>query len=143
MNEAAFWSKIRTHLVGTGRLFARIENGLSAGTPDVCFVIDGVSGWVENKYRVKAPNGCSTKILGRAGLSKEQIVWATKYIRAGGRYFVLIGVGKAVFLLRPDQLQLKFINEATMSDLAVEAVFRCHGNEKLDGRRLAAALVAG
>lgn len=61
------WTRIETG--GTGR-----------GIPDLAFVHQGTYGWLENKVT----SGW------KVGLSPEQVAWALRHQRAGGRTFVAV-----------------------------------------------------
>ena len=75
--ESLLWAKIRK-LKLIGQIF-RIESNTINGTPDVYFIQDGVSIWVELKSN-------EVKDL---GLSKYQINWHIDHQLHGGHSFIL------------------------------------------------------
>ena len=75
--ESLLWAKIRK-LKLIGQIF-RIESNTINGIPDVYFIQDGVSIWVELKSN-------EVKDL---GLSKYQINWHNTHYKNGGRSFIL------------------------------------------------------
>lgn len=79
MIDGGLWQEIRRHL-REGWDFQRIESGLTGGgVPDVSFCRDGVEGWIELKWTP----GWKPRI--RA----EQIGWAERRLRHGGRVLML------------------------------------------------------
>ena len=95
MSEARFWKRLRDKLP-TGH-YVRIENLVGPGTFDVNFCVEGTEGFFEMKYVSWFPARPSTPVLGRHGLSPEQMIWVEQRLRAGGRAFMAIGVGNQVF----------------------------------------------
>lgn len=99
VNEAQFWSqRVRPAIRHTGH-FERVENALSAGTPDVWFQLpDGQSGWIENKYLPRGPARDGTPVFGRRGLRNEQLAWWSQYLNKGGRHgYIMAGVGARTY----------------------------------------------
>lgn len=66
----------------------RVENMISAGTPDVHWVC-GFCGWVELKS-VTRPARATTRLMGNEGLNTDQINWHLAYHKFGGRSWVLV-----------------------------------------------------
>lgn len=141
MSERNLWVRIRQHIGSAGH-FERIENGVASGTPDVSFCIGGVEGHIELKFVKKYPKRASTPLLGNAGLRKEQIVWAIQRCRAGGRVFVLIGVGLDVFLVRLSEENARMVNEWTLAMMLEESVFQAENARKTPWPALLDALIS-
>jgi hypothetical protein len=76
----------------------RVENGLVDGMPDVSCCLDGVEVWLELKYVDDWPARAATQVLGRKGLRPEQINWHIKQGQAGGKSFILVGIGKETWI---------------------------------------------
>lgn len=101
MTEAEFWSRRIRRLLPLGCFATRIENGLSAGTPDVFYAWGGVQGWIENKYRPTAPVRDTTVVFPegqRGSMRKEQRAWWIQYLAARGRGLIMAGVEGQSFM---------------------------------------------
>lgn len=70
---------------------SRVENAVGTGMADVEACLDGSQTWIELKCETR-PSDPSTKI--KARFQPSQIPWLKKRIKAGGRAFVLLQVGK-------------------------------------------------
>lgn len=119
-SEAAMWAnRIRPILMQWPDAMAqRVENGIDAGTPDAFFTLDGISGWIENKNAPQPPKRELTPVFGEhRGLRKEQIVWWTVYLRAGGHGFLAIGVGDDAYMARAELQLIKDFNRMPMSEI--------------------------
>ena len=81
----------RKYLSPFGRL-VRFENSLVAGTPDLYYLLRGVSGWLEEK--MVEPSGILPKHL-----TLEQIMWGEAEVRNGGRWHLLARCGPAWWLM--------------------------------------------
>tara|TARA_R110002126_G_scaffold32094_2_gene102294 strand:- start:548 stop:967 length:420 start_codon:yes stop_codon:yes gene_type:complete len=91
MSERNFWTLIRNNLPLT---MYRVENKVAQGMPDVHYIKDGFSGWIELKYIDKWP-----KKRFVSGLRLHQVFWATKYIFNKGSSWILIRVGRDFTIL--------------------------------------------
>ena len=96
MSERALWRRVREGLRGRGHL-VRVENAAEDGTPDVNYCIGGVEGWVELKHVPRAPVRATTNIRYKR-YTREQVDWGVSRRVVGGRAFVLVQVGREVFL---------------------------------------------
>lgn len=112
MIEKDLWKKIQRGLGevidGVGGRMDRVENGVVEGMPDVSMCAGGIDVWVELKYVAKWPSRANTRVLGDRGLRPEQINWHLRQQRAGGRSFVVVGVGKEIYIA--DGLHAKEMN---------------------------------
>lgn len=123
MNESDFWTRRVRPIIYTlpEAMAERVENGVASGTPDAFFCVNGVSGWIENKYRKEPPKRANTPVFGEGkGLRKEQLVWWTVYLRAYGHGFIAAGVGGAGYLVRATLPSIHLFNEMTLADFARE-----------------------
>lgn len=107
MIEKDLWKKIQRGfgqvIDGVGGRMDRVENGVVEGMPDVSACAGGVDTWIELKYVAKWPSRANTRVLGDYGLRPEQINWHLRQARAGGSSWILVGVGKEMYLARGDQ----------------------------------------
>lgn len=79
MIDGGLWQEVRKYLK-PGWDFQRIETGLTGGgVPDVNFCCDGIEGWLELKWTP----GWKPRIR------PEQIGWAERRLRNGGRVLML------------------------------------------------------
>jgi len=67
----------------------RVENRVSEGMPDVHYIRNGKSGWIELKYLDDWPK---SKIC--VGLRLNQSFWLNEYDELKGRCWILIRIGK-------------------------------------------------
>lgn len=86
MSEKNFWTLLRNNLPLT---MYRVENRVAQGMPDVHYIREGKSGWIELKYIDKWP-----KKRFVSGLRLNQAMWANKYISKEGKSWILIRVGR-------------------------------------------------
>ena len=91
MSEKNFWTLIRNNLPLT---MYRVENRVAQGMPDVHYIRESNSGWIELKY---VDNWPKKRFV--SGLRLNQAMWATKYVLNGGRSWVLIRVGRDFTIL--------------------------------------------
>ena len=104
MSENNFWRYIKNHMKGIG-IFTRIENSFFKGIPDVNFLIDGIEGWIELKYREKFPVRTNTPIR-LQHFTKEQKLWHKNRVENGGRTFLFVKVDKTYYLFKGKNIQL-------------------------------------
>jgi hypothetical protein len=93
MSEKNFWSLLRLNLE---MKMYRVENRVMKGMPDVHFIKDGVSGWIELKFLPDWP-----KKRMPTGLKLNQALWLDKYSENGGRCWILIRIGRDFMGLAP------------------------------------------
>ena len=125
MSEAALWRVFRQHIGPYGHV-VRHENRVEAGTPDVSYTIQGVSGWIELKQLDEPPKRPTTSIS-ITHLTKEQILWAQKERKAGGRMWMLLKVGQSFALCDPDLMERIYRREVLMEDLRFLSRVLGHG----------------
>ena len=116
MTERNHWVGLRSRLMPYGTV-VRVENPAYNGTPDVCYCLLGVTGWLELKHIDAWPARASTPVL-VASLTLDQVNWAKMWERAGGKAGMLLSVGTYEFLLDPHQIGWLFERKMTQKDLA-------------------------
>jgi hypothetical protein len=121
MNEASFWTAVRRRLPIGCRAW-RIENGLSAGTPDVFACWQGISFWIELKYRPVEPRLSTIPFNKQTGINPNQKVFWIEYLGCGGRGLLLCGVARKHFLLPMNEIVLDGFNRWTWAELQKEAL---------------------
>lgn len=86
MSESNFWALLRNKL--KLRMY-RVENRVMKGMPDVHYIREGKSGWIELKYLKAWPkNRVST------GLKLNQCLWLKEYNEHKGDCWILLRVGR-------------------------------------------------
>ena len=86
MSEQNFWTLLRSSL---DLKMYRIENKVIKGMPDVHFIKEGNSGWIELKFMRSWP-----KKRMPTGLKLNQVMWLDEYAKNGGRCWILIRIGR-------------------------------------------------
>ncbi len=95
-SEKALWSWLKRHLEDKlGGKFERVENRCVEGMPDLHYVIDGVTGWIELKEE-EYPSRASTNV--HVGLSLFQRAWMMRHQLHGGLVFLLVRIEGECFL---------------------------------------------
>jgi len=87
MSEKNFWVLLRTSM--KKMKMYRVENRVMKGMPDVHYIQDGQSGWIELKYLKSWP-----KTRMSIGLRLNQSLWLKEYDEHKGQCWVLIRVGR-------------------------------------------------
>ena len=115
--EQLFWDRARPRLARVA-LLERIENLFSDGIPDVLALrrANGTVTMLELKAVAAWPRRPSTPVLGRKGLSQDQMNWHLRWLQANGRSAVLIGVGSREQVLIPGSMADE-VNAMTQADL--------------------------
>lgn len=105
MSESDFWARILPKLAPYGDL-QRIENSTRLGVPDVNYCLIRVEGWWETKYLPKWPGVNS--IIRFRHFTIEQVQWATRRHRAGGRAGLMAQIGRDYFYFDPPAMEAIF-----------------------------------
>ena len=103
MSEAEFWSRIRQKLAPYGDL-QRIENSTALGIPDVNYCLIRKEGWWETKYLPKWPRG----VIRFRHFTVEQVEWARRRHKAGGRAGLMAQIGRDYFYFDPPAMEAIF-----------------------------------
>lgn len=121
-SEKAFWINVRPKLVDAARggRWDRVENGVSAGMPDVNFCVEGCEGWIELKWARKLPGKRSSKgvfeYTGNHGLTREQENWAIAQKQSGGHVVIIAG-SKGHLWIIPGLFNFSLFNSLPVSGL--------------------------
>ena len=118
MSERRLWQKFRAAL-GSKAHLQRIESFTAAGIPDVEYCCDGQSGWIELKYGKVPTKGGTVVFRSQRGLDPAQVEWLVCRRNHGGRAWVLVDIGGALFLV--DGLHAPLFNTWTMHEFAHKA----------------------
>ena len=100
MSEKNFWVLIRTSMKNL-KMY-RVENRVMKGMPDVHYIRDGKSGWIELKYMSKWPK---TRVA--TGLKLNQSLWLKEYDEHKGQCWILFRVGRDYTA----EMQRKFLTD--------------------------------
>ncbi len=96
MSETSLWNTMRKHHKAdkepAGTL-ERIENNVGAGTPDVLYCLLGHVGMIELKAIPSWPKRPDT-IVKIDHFTKQQKVWLSRWVRCGGKAYVLLKVAQ-------------------------------------------------
>ena len=87
MTERNFWVLIRKSMKDL-KMY-RVENRVMKGMPDVHYIKDGVTGWIELKYLTLWP-----KRRISTGLKLNQSLWLKEYDEHKGKAWILIRIGR-------------------------------------------------
>lgn len=87
MSEKNFWVLLRTSM--KKMKMYRVENKVMKGMPDVHYICDGQSGWIEMKYLKSWP-----KTRMSIGLRLNQAMWLEEYAKNQGQSWVLVRIGR-------------------------------------------------
>lgn len=100
MAEDGLWRYLRDKLLPAGIHATRVENGVSAGFPDVHYSYrreNGTctAGTLELKFlRKKKPP------FGDDGLNQDQLIWIRDEIESGGTVWILAEIHKVIYMVR-------------------------------------------
>ena len=89
MTEKNFWTYIRSNLVVRGVQTYRVENKVAVGMPDVHYIHEGVSGWIELKFMNDWPKKRMT-----TGFMQTQAMWLETYHLNGGNSWIMLRIGR-------------------------------------------------
>lgn len=92
MSEKNFWTFVKKNLK---LKMYRVENRVSSGMPDIHYISEEGSGWIELKYIKELPKKGSVK----SGLRRAQSIWHDAYQRNGGQSWILLRVGRRDVIL--------------------------------------------
>lgn len=124
MIESGLWSSVRRKLEPFGTL-ARVENKVDVGTPDVLYVLRGVTGLLELKSEPSYPKRGRTPLVVKK-LTKAQVLWQEEWAKSGGRVRTLLMIGNTYTekryhaMLTPWHLRRVYERAYTLKD-ALEA----------------------
>jgi len=125
MSEASLWTLLRTNLPIT---MYRVENKVSSGMPDIHYVGNNFSGWIELKYIKDLPVKGKINI----GLSRSQHLWHSSYNGYGGKSWIIVRIGRFALLLFNGKYASKIVKRPNYSDLEKCIQWGHWGNMKDD-----------
>lgn len=94
MSEHSLWQYLRDKLLLPDVHATRIENGISAGFPDVHATWRGESITLELKFLRK-----KNFPLGEEGLNRDQKLWIEQEVGARGRVWIVVDGGHEIFFV--------------------------------------------
>ena len=130
MSEKNFWTLVRNNLP---LKMWRVENKVMKGMPDVHYLTNGNSGWVELKYLNKWP-----KKRFNSGVKLNQVFWAKEYIKRKGKSWILIRIDRDFTALVNGEHAMELYNRPSKTDFFEMCCFYKKGNmTKSDWHELA------
>ena len=131
--ESAFRQRVAVVLRANGCFIQTVESDTTPGIPDLYYLKDSVSGWVELKLAKVLPKRSTTAVFKSMNhsLSNEQANWISLCLKAGGTAWVLAGYKRTLWLV-PGALADQF-NDMTVEQLDKFKVTK----EELPGKLLA------
>ena len=130
MSEKNFWTLVRNNLP---LKMWRVENKVMKGMPDVHYLTNGKSGWVELKYLNKWP-----KKRFNSGVKLNQVFWAKEYIKRKGNSWILIRIDRDFTALVDGEHAMELYNRPSKTDFFEMCCFYKKGNmTKSDWHELA------
>lgn len=105
MSEAEFWARIRPKLAPYGDLL-RIENSTRLGVPDVNYCLIRREGWWETKFLPEWPG--PDAIIQFRHFTVEQVEWARRRHKAGGRAGLMAQIARDYFYFEPPAMEAIF-----------------------------------
>ena len=135
MSERNFWVLIRNSLPIE---MYRVENKVSKGMPDIHYVNEAKSGWIELKYLPKWP-----KKRISSGLMLNQSLWLENYSKNQGQAWVLIRIGRDFVALIDGSKAEKLYNRPCIKDFLNMLPWSRKGNlSKEDWEELAGIIAS-
>ena len=122
MSEKSFWVLIRTSLK---LKMYRVENRVMKGMPDIHYVKNGKSGWIELKYLANWPK---TRVT--IGLKKNQVFWLKEYGKNKGKCWVLVRIDRDYMGLYKGEDAEKLYLRPSKKDFVEMAHWHKKGNMK-------------
>ena len=113
MSEKGFWILLRNKLP---LKMYRVENKVMKGMPDIHYIKDGKSGWIELKYINKWP-----KKRIAIGFKLNQAIWAKDYTSRGGKSWILIRAERGHIILIKGKNNLKMLKNSLEKNFLIES----------------------
>ncbi len=121
MSESSFWALLRNNLP---LKMYRVENRVMRGMPDVHYILNGKTGWIELKYVENwAKRGRFT-----SGLRSSQTFWAEQHIIEGGKSWFLFRIGRDFMILIDGQKGKRLLERPAKKDVVEMATWHKQGN---------------
>lgn len=135
MSEKGFWILLRNKLP---LKMYRVENKVMKGMPDIHYIKDGKSGWIELKYINKWP-----KKRIAIGFKLNQAIWAKDYTSRGGKSWILIRAERGHIILIKGKDSDTLFKRPNIKDLMDMAVWSKNGNmAEKDWEELASVIIS-
>lgn len=102
MKESSFWNKLKTGLkkASSNEIFLqRHEDKILFGLPDVHYLYNKFSGWIELKSALETKN----RVI-KIKISQQQKIWAYTYHKYGGNVFLFVLLNKRIYIMCPDTI---------------------------------------
>ena len=96
MKEATLYGRLKQLAADLKGQYMRVTDRFAEGVPDCYLCIDGKSLWVEVKYARAWPLRAGTRV--QVGIQRAQVIWLRQHRSAGGAAYLLVGVGREVFV---------------------------------------------
>jgi hypothetical protein len=120
-SEKQFWNLLRDKLP-INKMY-RVENKVTKGMPDIHYIHEGKSGWIELKYLDKFPKNRIS-----SGLKLNQMYWSLEHFKNGGASWVLIRIGRDFIALVNAGYVGKLYNRPSRPDFLKFCTFYKKGN---------------
>ena len=124
MSESNFWTLVRNNLQ---MKMWRVENRVMKGMPDVHYLSEGKTGWIELKYMNKWP-----KKRFSTGLKLSQVFWARNYTKNGGSSWILIRIAREFTALVDGKNAEDLYNRPSKTEFLKMCSFYKRGNMTKD-----------
>lgn len=117
--EAVLRQRVGGWMKDAGFFHQAIESGICPGMPDIWYIRQGITGWLELKMLKQIPARAHTPLFASLNhpLSNEQINWIGRCLRQGGRAHIFVGYMSHYFLIHGDDAEL-------FNDLTWESIQR-------------------
>jgi hypothetical protein len=112
--EQKLWDRIRKH-AGRQVHIQRVENGIAAGMPDTLIIHSSLVTWAEHKIAT-LPARKTTRLQWKHPLTPDQRNWHRVWTQNGGRSFVVVGIGAALYAVSGEVVDE--ITDYTENDIA-------------------------
>lgn len=141
MAERQFSKALMAQLKKRGHA-TRIENITALGMPDVCYCINGVEGFIENKWLLAWPKN-PERLVTLRHFTVQQRLWISERARAGGRVHVLLYVQTPVLevFLFNGVWAAEHLGRTTRAHMYANASVCC--KQRIDWSALISGLVDG
>lgn len=120
MSEKNFWTLIRNSLA---LKMYRVENKVMQGMPDVHYIRNGKSGWIELKYMDEWP-----KKRVACGLMLSQSLWLKDYKDHKGKCWILVRIGRDFIGLIDGKDAQEVYNRPSAKDFCELLTWKNKGN---------------
>jgi len=124
VSEKNFWTLVRGSLP---LKMYRVENKVMKGMPDIHYIRNGESGWIELKYLPEWPK---TRVS--IGLRQNQSLWLQGYRKKKGKSWILIRIGRAYTCLIDGKDAEKIHKRPSKQDFFKVVVWAKTGNMTRD-----------